>query len=498
MANNTNTTNNTTATSNDTDAGTVNNVNDTINTGKTSNFIDNALNKYFGEKLANKRDNVHTDLADVKIVGSAAHRNMQIPTMVCATLKADKRNNNHLMLINKAVNGVLSLNVVFPFQHVDFNTMGNGIITDTVFVQVAASSGQYQRVINGSNTELKGIANSNGNLTRLSTIFESKILNGATIIGSITDGYIPRLNNVYALQYHDMINGEVVGVINAINRITLSIWNKIKGIEESSMVDADKQIAYKVEWDRYLSFFEVWKDRNYIDVSNVIYASENSVEPVCAAFLGTRSSAPELDTNKVYGTINGSSYVPKVNRIFACGIISPATHSENGKFEYGIFKAERGENRVVLEDNDEISRTVEVCTKELYITDAIGRELTVQVKARDIQYGVGSKPIKLSRRLANEPVGSMVQLNGILKFRPVREKSQAVKFEINLIDQQTYGIQHNAIVGDIDTSDAVMFNTDGDSYLDLDLEVLSVNNTNLVEEQDHVNLSVQSDSDMNT
>ena len=141
-----------------------------------------------------------------------------------------------------------------------------------------------------------------------------------------------------------------------------------------------------------------------------------------------------------------------------------------------------------------------MCSYLLYITDAIGRELTVQVKARDIQYGVGSRPIKLSRRLNNEPVGGMVQLNGILKFRPVREKSQAVKFEINLMDQQSYGIQHNAIVGDLDTSDGIMFNTDGDSYLDLDLEVLSVNNTNLVDEQDssNVNLSVQSDSDMNT
>ena len=38
---------------------------------KTQNMIDNTLIKYFGEKLANKRDNVHTDLVDVKIVGSA-------------------------------------------------------------------------------------------------------------------------------------------------------------------------------------------------------------------------------------------------------------------------------------------------------------------------------------------------------------------------------------------------------------------------------------------
>ena len=308
---------------------------------KTPNMIDNTLIKYFGEKLANKRDNVHTDLVDVKIVGSAAHRNMQIPTMVTATLKADKRNNNHLMLINKAVNGVLSLNVVFPFQHVDFNAMGNGIVTDTVFVQVAASSGQYQRVINPNNPDLKGIANSNGNLARLASIFESNILNGASIIGSVIDGYIPRLNNVYSQQYHDTINGESVGVITAINRITLNIWNRIKGIEESDMVEVDKQNGYKAEWDKYLSFFEVWKAHNYIDVSNVIYAVENSIEPVCAAFLGTRSSAPELDTNKVYGTINGSSYVPKVNRIFACGVVSGASHSENGKFEYGIFKAGR-------------------------------------------------------------------------------------------------------------------------------------------------------------
>ena len=469
---------------------------------KTQNMIDNTLIKYFGEKLANKRDNVHTDLADVKIVGSAAHRNMQIPTMVTATLKADKRNNNHLMLINKAVNGVLSLNVVFPFQHVDFNAMGNGIVTDTVFVQVAASSGQYQRVINPNNPDLKGIANSNGNLARLASIFESNILNGASIIGSVIDGYIPRLNNVYSQQYHDTINGESVGVITAINRITLNIWNRIKGIEESDMVEVDKQNGYKAEWDKYLSFFEVWKAHNYIDVSNVIYAVENSIEPVCAAFLGTRSSAPELDTNKVYGTINGSSYVPKVNRIFACGIVSGASHSENGKFEYGIFKAGRGEDRIVLEDQEEISKTVEICTKELYITDGIGRELTVQVKARDIQYGAGSRPIKISRRLANEPVGSMVQLNGILKFRPVREKSQAVKFEIDLIDHQTYGMQTNAIIGDMETSDSVMFTNDGDAYLDFDLEVLSTNDSKLVvgdTSNESVNIeSVQSDSDMNT
>jgi hypothetical protein len=469
---------------------------------KAQNTIDNTLIKYFGEKLANKRDNVHTDLADVKIVGSAAHRNMQIPTMVSVTLKADKRNNNHLMLINKAVNGVLSLNVVFPFQHVDFNTMGNGIQTDTVFVQVSASSGQYQRVINANNPDLKGIANSNGNLTRLASIFESKVLNGATIIGSVIDGWIPRLGNVYSLSYHDTINGETIGVINAINRITLNIWNRIKSIEESDLVEADKQNGYKAEWDKYLSFFEAWKAHNYIDVSNVIYAVENSIEPVCAAFLGTRSSVPELDTNKVYGTINGSSYVPKTNRIFACGVISGASRSENGKFEYGVFKAGRGEDRIVLEDQDEISKTVEICTKELYITDGIGREVTIQVKARDIQYGVGSRPIKLSRRLANEPVGSMLQLNGTLKFRPVREKSQAVKFEVELIDHQTYGSQTNAIVGNIETSDSIIFTNDGDAYLDFDLDMLSANDnkSNVVSDMGNgINIeSGQSDSDMNT
>lgn len=436
-----------------------------------TNSLAEAIRSYFGP-VADKRESIKTTMVDQKTVGAVSSRSSLMPSEVALKLKANKANKHLLHVIHKASNGVLSLNTVFPFQQVTLNNQG-GLNTVNVGVITPASASQHERTV-GSNVDNKALAFGNSNFAAFARTFASDLLNGASLSGNLTETFIPKLNKTWTQPYHTKVKGlpEDVTVGHAVNHITLLIWSTLKAIEaDTKLTDSDRDTKIQKFWAEYQTIFNDWLARGYLDRSLAVYAEPNGVDPDVSAYLGINATADELNPNKIYSKEGETSFLPETNKGFLTAIILDDKTDEEGKFQFGIYKVQSGnrEELTTLEDEEEISKSVEVCTRCVQITDGAGNTLKVQVRVRDEVYGAGSKPIKLSRTFFNYPVGSVIELRGKLQFRMVRSGSQAVTAEIISNKFKVYGAQ-NMIVGDLSTSDSQeLLNVEnvGESFMDM-------------------------------
>lgn len=448
-----------------------------MNNTATSSLA-SAIQTYF-RNVADKRDPIKTDMVDQKTVGAVSGRNVTMPSEASVKLKANKANKHILHVIHKVSNGVLTLNTVFPFQQVTLPTTGSGLNTVNVAVITPASSSKHERT-QGANVDNKAIAFGNSNFPAFSRLFNSDSLNGATIVGNLTETYIPKLTKTWTEPYFNQAVKGLVGdladgsisVGTAINHITLRFWEALKVIEaDKEMNDADRSAKMKSYWEQYQVLFASWLEKGYLDKSLAMYAEPNSVDPDVSAYLGTHSVLDELNPSKIHSREGETSFLPEVNKGYISAIILGDETDEEGKFKFGIYKAS-ATNRDSLEtltEQAEIEKTVEVCTRRVQITDGAGNTLKIQVRVRDESYGVDSKPIKNSRAFYNIPVGSAVEIRGKLVFRMVKQGSLAITAEVQTTNKfQVYGSQ-NSIIGDLTTSDAVeLTSTDlGDSFFDI-------------------------------
>ena len=437
-----------------------------------TNFLADSIRSYFGP-VADKRESIKTSMVDQKTVGAVSSRNSLMPSEVSLKLKANKANKHLLHVIHKSLNGTLSLNTVFPYQQVTLNNQG-GLNTVNVGVITPASSSQHERSV-GANVDNKALAFGNSNFGAFARTFSSKLLNGSSLTGNITETYIPKLNKIWTQPYHTKVKGlpEDVTVGHAVNHITLLIWSTLKAIEaDKQLTDSDREAKIQKFWEEYQTIFNDWLARDYLDRSLAVYAEPNGVDPDVSAYLGINATADELNPNKIYSKEGEASFLPETNKGFFTAIILDDQTDEEGKFQFGIYKVQAGnrEELVTLDDEEEIAKSVEVCTRMVQISDGAGNAVKVQVRVRDESYGVGYKPNKYSRAFYNLPVGSVVELRGKLQFRMVRSGSQAVTVELHVTNKfKPYGAQ-NMIVGDLSTTDSqelLEVENVGDSFLDM-------------------------------
>lgn len=422
-----------------------------------------AITTYFGS-VADKREPIRTTMVDEKTVGTVSNRNFLIASDVSVKLKANKANKHLLHVIRRNATGILSLHTIFPFQNTTLNRRGTGLSTANVAVITPASSQQHKRSIGAEN---KAIAFGNSNFAAFARLFSSQSLNGATIVGNLTETYIPKLNKTWTQPYHTTIRN-VEGTLTvgqAINHLTLLFWSTLKAIEaDSKLTDADREKKIKEFWDQYQSLFKDWIVRGYLDTSLAIYAEPNSVDPDVSAYLGVSSPTEELDASKIHSLEGETSTVAKVNRGYLSAVILADEADDEGKFKFGIFKqnAANKDDLVTLENDEEITNTPEVCTRRVLIVDGAGETLKVQVRVKDETYGENSRPIKHSRSFYNLPVGTPVDIRGELTFRLVRDGSQAITAEVESTKFKAYAT-NNMIVGDLTTVDNQDFTVDPDS-----------------------------------
>lgn len=416
--------------------------------------LSEAIRTYFGN-VADKREPIKTNIVDQKTVGSVSSRSALMPSEVALKLKANKSHKHLLHVIHRAANGVLSLHTVFPFQQVTLNNNGT-LNTVNVGVITPASSSKHERTV-GSNVDNKSIAFGNSNFAAFARTFASQLLNGASISGNLTETYIPKLTKTWTQPYHAPVKGldSKATVGQVINHITLLIWSTLKAIEsDSKLIESDREKKIQQFWNEYQTVFKDWLTREYLDRSLAVYAEPNGVDPDVSAYLGINAPSDELNPSKIYSADGETSFLPEINKGFLTAIILDDETDQDGKFKFGIYKVAAGnrEELVTLEDEEEISNTVEVCTRCVQISDGAGNNLKVQVRVRDQAYGVDSKPLKLSRSFFNIPVGTPVEIRGKLNFRMVRTGSQAITAEIISSNFKPYGAQ-NMIIGDLTTTD---------------------------------------------
>ena len=415
-----------------------------------------AIRTYFGA-VADKREPIKTNIVDQKTVGSVSSRSALMPSEVALKLKANKTNKHILHVIHRASNGVLSLHTVFPFQQVTMGTQSN-LNTVNVGVITPAASSKHERTV-GSNVDNKAIAFGNSNFAAFARLFASQSLNGASLSGNLTETYIPKLLKTWTKPYHTTVKhldtNATVG--QAINHITLLIWSTLKAIEsDTKLVESKREEKIQQFWNEYQTVFKDWLAREYLDRSIAVYAEPNGVDPDVSAYLGINAPSDELNPSKIYSADGETSFLPEVNKGFLTAVILDDETDQDGKFKFGIYKVAAGnrEELVTLEDEEEISKTVEVCTRCVQISDGAGNNLKVQVRVRDQSYGSDSKPIKLSRSFFNIPVGTPVEIRGKLQFRMVRTGSQAITAEVVANNFKVYGAQ-NMIIGDLTTTDSL-------------------------------------------
>lgn len=420
-----------------------------------SNKLSEAIRTYFGP-VADKREPIKTTMVDQKTVGAVSARSSLIPSEVALKLKANKTNKHLLHVIHRASNGVLSLHTVFPFQQVTMGNQGN-LNTVNVGVITPAANSKHERTV-GANVDNKAIAFGNSNFAAFARTFASSLLNGASISGNLTETYIPKLNKTWTTPYHTAVKNlpPETTVGQAINHITLLIWSTLKAIEaDTKLIDSDREKKIQQFWNEYQAVFKDWLAREYLDRSVAVYAEPNGVDPDVSAYLGINAPSDELNPSKIYSQDGETSFLPEVNKGFLTAIILDDETDQDGKFKFGIYKVAAGnrEELITLDDEEEIAKTVEVCTRCVQITDGAGNALKIQVRVRDQSYGSDSKPIKLSRSFYNIPVGTPVEIRGKLQFRMVRAGSQAITAEVVANNFKVYGAQ-NMIIGDLSTTDS--------------------------------------------
>lgn len=465
---------------------------------QSKNVLADAIVKYFGADLADKRQSIKTDLVDQKIIGAISARTNIAKSKYCASLKANKANSSILHTILKAGNGTLSLNTLFPFQDVQLNRRATAVNTVNLFVMTAASSGEYERSVNASSDAPKSLVYGNGNIAALGRLFASERLNGADLRGDITTTYIPTLPSIWNGPYFEPIGGREITVGQAINIITLKIWKNLQAtLASEALTEVDKQEAYTKAWNTYQNLYNVWISKGYVDMSTVLYAKPNGIKPDVAAYLGTTSTSDELNVQKIMGTSDGrTSSVPEMNEGNFHAIILDDEHDEYGKHQFGIFKLATlsAENHDVLEDDEEISKTPEIASRAIQIFDGAGKSLKARVRVVDQVFG-SSKPVKTSRSFYNLAVGTVVHLQGNIHFRTLKEGSQAVVAEIEVEDFMASTVNQNMILGDILTSDTM---EDFDlSSLTSELDFVPTNQDPVPTEQVPVPSDTQSDDEMN-
>lgn len=438
---------------------------------KTLTTTASAIKDYFGA-VANKREPIKTDMVDQKVVGSISNRNVLIPSEVSLKLKANKANRHILHVIHKVGNGMLTLNTVFPFQQVSHSLTGSGLNTVNVGVITPASSSKHERAT-GPNVDLKSIAFGNSNFAAFSRTFSSNLLNGCSISGNLTETFVPKLKEVWTQPYHDKVPGfdkDIPSVGVAVNHITLLLWSMLKQIEsDSKLKEAQREEKIQQFWKEYQVVFNDWIARGYLDSSIAVYAEPNGVDPDVSAYLGITAAADELNPAKIYSEEGETSFTPEVNKGYLTAIILDDETDDEGKFQFGIYKANSTrDNLIVLTEEDEIANNAEICTRRVMIQDGAGNFVKIQVRVRDEVYGA-SRPIKLARSFWNIPVGSPVEIRGKLQFRMVKSGSQAITAEVVATRFKTYSAQ-NMIIGDISTADAdELLNTveAGDSFFSI-------------------------------
>lgn len=464
---------------------------------QNTTVLANAVTKYFGTALADKRQPIKTDLVDQKIIGAVAGRTNVMKSKYNAVLKANK-GQGILHVILKATNGTLSINTLFPFTDTRLNRRGTGTNSVGVYALTSSSSSEYERSLTNQQDAPKALVFGNGNLPAFGRLFASERLNGSKLSGELTQAYIPTLGSVWAKDYFEVIGGKQLTVGNAINSITLKIWSTLQNaLLDTTMTEVDKQEAYAKTWNTYQNLYKVWISKGYLDLSTVLYSKPNSVFPVVAAFLGTTSTADELNVQKIIGTEDGrTSEMPILNEASLHAIILDDEQDEYGKHQFGIFKLATlsADNHETLEDEDEISKTAEIATRAVMIFDGAGKQLKARVRVVDEVYG-NSKPVKHSRSFFNLAVGSIVHLDGELTFRTLKEGSQAVIAEIEC-DGDFMGAQANTnmIVGDIATSDMEEIDL---TQLTLDADVLTATQPESNEPAPVLQSDTQSDDEMN-
>ena len=441
-----------------------------------TNNLAQAIQGYFGN-VATKREPIKTDMVDQKVVGAVSNRNAVIPSEVSVKLKANKTHKHLLHVIHKASNGVLSLNTVFPFQNVTPSIQGSGLNTVNIGVITPASSARHERSLNANDVDNKAIAFGNSNFSAFARTFASTRLNGCSIVGNLTETFIPKLTKTWTEDYFEKViltkgkEARQLTVGQALNVLTLKAWEELKNIEANTKLTNEKRAEqFELFWTGYQNLFSEWIRRGYVDKSIAIYAEPNGVDPDVSAYLGIIAPADELNPAKIYSLEGETSFLPEINKGYFTAIILEDETDETGKFQFGIFKTNlrAREELVTLEDEEEISKTVEVCTRRVQITDGAGNPVKVQVRIKDQVFGANSRPIKHSRAFYNIPVGTPVELRGKLTFRLAKEKSQAITVELVVSNYKVYGAQ-NMVIGDLtNTEDASQLsNTDDVSFFEM-------------------------------
>lgn len=404
---------------------------------------------------------IQTGLKDQKIMGAIPVKSFNLPLeapldLACNWNWADMYYN----YLYKSQNGTISLHTCIPMQQSKLVRDGAISRSDTVHVFVATSThnGRHERNVGTVDNPVMQTAFSNGNIGNFERMFDGNKITGAAMISNITTRLIPASLKMFReTMYPTQFNGNSYPVGKVINRLTLNIWAGIQQINANE----DLELSQKHEqiqnlWDQYQNLLTDWEKLGYLVKSNIPYAIDNTVKDTNSVQLGYANTNPELDYHQVYGTEAGqASFTPSLNRVYCTAIITDAETDEHGQYTYGIYPSNiRSKDELyTLEDEDEIRRTPEVCTRQLLIADGAGNPVHISARVADMENGTrdNRKITKRSRIFSQLPVGTQIIILGAkLEFKYCNSGTLAVRAEISDLNYKSIDSRgNNTVVGDI-------------------------------------------------
>lgn len=446
---------------------------------------------------------IQTGLKDQKVMGAIAVKSFNLPLEAPLDLAANWNwADMYYNYLYKSQNGTISLHTCVPMQQTKLVRDGANSRPDTVHVFVATSThnGRHERNVGTVDNPIMQTAFSNGNIGNFERMFDSTKITGASLTSNITTRLIPASLKMFReTMYPQEFNGNKHPVGKVINRLTLNIWQGIQQINASESLDlADKHKQIQKLWDQYQDLLADWEKLGYLVKSNLPYAIDNTVKNTNSVQLGYSNTNPELDYHQVYGTESGqASFTPATNRVYCTAIITDAETDEHGQYTYGIYPSSiRSKDELyTLEDEEEITRTPEVCTRQLLIADGAGNPVHISARVADMENGTrdNRKITKRSRIFNQLPVGTqIVIIGGKLDFKYCNSGTLAVRAEVSDLTYQTMSSRgNNTVVGDmasvqddviIISPDLVDDTKDDADFADINLDAITQNTRQSVEQ----------------
>lgn len=374
-------------------------------------------------------------------------------TSVSMTLKAVKSLNstalsNALLLLNKSAKGIVTIQAVVPTQSAVVSR--NQISAIPVHLVMPLHIDEVMRTNEETHVTTNTINNSN--ILEYINAVKSPQINALNVQGNITETYILTNDEQARALTKDKNTGEVMSTIECINVNVLQIWNAINVLANTETLDdQEKHDKLQEAWNRYERLINVFVTKGILVKSNAIYPTPNGLRSMLTAMPGTNTTqVPSLNYTDVY---NGSvRSLQQPDLIVGSAIISDKQAMDNG-FKYTVLPVTARENKTPLVNEEEISKTMEVASRELIIYDGAGQEVAVSVQVRDVRYS-GEAIIKRSRTFFAFTPGTELFFNSTVRPRFVKSGSNAIKFEIGdngtNFEYKVVQTPSNIAVGDIE------------------------------------------------